>query len=342
VPKFVPAADLNAAFYDEAVAPLVSPWRHSAALLSWGSDVLGFDDVRSTDHGWGPRLVLFAEPRAIEPMRQAVDAGMPSTFRGWPVRYGWDKIAPRHWVEVRTLADWLDEQLGCDPGRGMSLKDWLLVPQQRLLGVVRGAVYHDGLGELARVRSQLAWYPDGLWVWLVGSQWRRIAQEEAFVGRAAEVGDELGSRLVAARLVREVIRLAFLLARQYAPYTKWLGTAFARLNDPDDLGPELHRVVGADTYAGREDALAAAFEIMARRHNATAITEPLDPTTRPYLGRPYRVILADRFVDACLARITDPRLAALPPIGSVDQLADSTDALTSPATARRLERIYDS
>jgi hypothetical protein len=47
-------------------------------------------------------------------------------------------------------------------------------------------------------------------------------------GRCAEVGDELGSRVVAARLVREVMHLAFLLEQQYLPYSKWLGTAFAR------------------------------------------------------------------------------------------------------------------
>ncbi|WP_207922548.1 hypothetical protein [Micromonospora sp. KC606] len=33
---------------------------------------------------------------------------------------------------------------------------------------------------------------------------------EAFVGRAAEAGDEVGSRVVAARLVREVMRLCLL------------------------------------------------------------------------------------------------------------------------------------
>ena len=37
-------------------------------------------------------------------------------------------------------------------------------------------------------------------------------------------------RLTAALLVRDVMRLAFLIERQYAPYAKWFGTGFARLD----------------------------------------------------------------------------------------------------------------
>lgn len=48
------------------------------------------------------------------------------------------------------------------------------------------------------MREAVAWYPDQVWRWLLACQWRRLAQEEPFVGRAAEVGDEFGSRVLAA------------------------------------------------------------------------------------------------------------------------------------------------
>src|SRR5665213_1689397 len=117
----------------------------------------------------------------------------------------------------------------------MSPFDWLLTPQQRLLGVVGGAVYADDIGALRRLREDLAWYPDQVWRWLLACQWRRLAQEEAFVARAAEVGDETGSAVTSGRLVRDMMRLAMLLERRYSPYQKWLDTAFARLNHVDDL-----------------------------------------------------------------------------------------------------------
>ncbi len=53
--QFVPGRELSRAFYHEVVRELVRDVEHSAALLGWGSDVLGFDTERSTDHGWGPR-----------------------------------------------------------------------------------------------------------------------------------------------------------------------------------------------------------------------------------------------------------------------------------------------
>jgi hypothetical protein len=47
--------------------------------------------------------------------------------------------------------------------------------------------------------ERLGWYPDQVWRWLLACQWHRLAQEEAFVARTAEVGDDLGSVVTAGR-----------------------------------------------------------------------------------------------------------------------------------------------
>ena len=65
---FIPGLELSRLFYAEQVRPLLdasfSGLPHSAALIGWGSDVLGFDTARSTDHNWGPRVQLFlADPQ---------------------------------------------------------------------------------------------------------------------------------------------------------------------------------------------------------------------------------------------------------------------------------------
>ena len=191
------------------------------------------------------------------------------------------------------------------------------------------------------MRKALAWYPGDVWLWLLACQWRRIDQEEPFPGRAAEMGDELGSRVIAGRLVRDVMRLAFLLEKQYAPYSKWFGTAFGRLDAANALRPSLLTVLAAVDYASREDALVAAMEELAARHNALGITAPVDTTVRLFHSRPFRVLGSSRFVEACLERVSDPWLKSLPLIGGIDQFVDSTDALENTRLFSAIEALYE-
>lgn len=55
--------DLSEAFFREAVRPIIERefprLRYSCGLIGRGSEVLGFDDEMSTDHDWGPRVLLF-------------------------------------------------------------------------------------------------------------------------------------------------------------------------------------------------------------------------------------------------------------------------------------------
>jgi hypothetical protein len=339
--EFVPGRQLNAAFYREIVAPAVGEVPHAAALLGWGSDVLGYDTARSTDHGWGPRLQVFVDASAVDDVGGRVLAAMPEEFQGWPVRYGWDEVMQSDHVEVTTLGGWLRGRLGFDPTAGVTTADWLTTPQQLLLEVVGGAVFHDGVGDLAAARDALAWYPDDVWLWLLACQWRRIEQEEAFVGRTAEAGDELGSRIVAARLARDLIRLCFLIERRYAPYSKWMGTAFAHLTCAADVGPALERALAAPDYPSREARLVDAYEAVARHFNALGVIDPLEPTVRLYYGRPFLVLYAERFTAACQAAITDADLRARPPIGAIDQFVDSTDILSHGDRAKEFLDIME-
>jgi hypothetical protein len=334
---FEPNLELNARFYSEVVAPILEPWPHSAARIGQGSEILGFDTERSTDHGWGLRLSIFVAAEDAAPVRAAVKDQLPESFAGWPVRYGWDDYPVTDHVEVAPLAMWSTYFLGCDATQPLSTIDWLLIPQQHLLGATRGAVYHDGLGTMGPMREQLAWYPDDIAQWMLACQWQRVAQEEAFTGRTAEVGDELGSQILAARLVRELMCVHFLLARQYWPYMKWFGSAYRALPDADELIPHFEAAIAATKYADREAALVECFEGIARLHDDLNV----EPTVRNFYNRPFRVLDAGRFATACREQINDPWLRHLPLVGSIDQFADSTDVLSNPEYARRLRELYD-
>ena len=245
------------------------------------------------------------------------------------MRYGWDATPVSAHVLVATLDDWLPAHLGFDPRRGVSTIDWLATPQQVLLEVTSGAMFHDGLGELEAARNALAWYPDDVWLWLLACQWRRIDQEEPFVGRTAEVGDELGSRVLAARLARDAMRLCFLQERRYAPYSKWLGSAFARLAAHETLGEPLRELVAATDYETREERFVEVVQHLAARHNALGITEPVDVSVGLFHERP-SASSARPVRRRMPRRVSDPWLRSLPLTGAIDQFVDSTDVLSKP------------
>jgi hypothetical protein len=60
------------------------------------------------------------------------------------------------------------------------------------------------------------------------------------------------------------------------------------------IGPELRAAVAATSWAARERHLSRACSAVAARHNELGLTAPLDPRSRPYFDRPYRVISAAR------------------------------------------------
>lgn len=362
--EFIPGQQLSGLFYEEAVAPILAEafpgLRHSAALIGYGSEVLGYDTARSTDHEWGPRLLLFVSEVDRLAHRDRIvavlAARLPTTFRGYSTHYGPpDDEGIRllqarqegpvdHKVEVHAAGEWFESWLGIDPAAGVTVADWLVLPQQKLLEVTAGRVYHDGLGEIEPRRAALAAYPRDVWLYLLACQWSRIAQQEAFVGRAGEVGDELGSRLVAATIVRDLMRLCFLIERRYAPYTKWFGTAFAGLRCATELTPVFDRVLAATSWQEREEPLCAAYEAVARMQNALGVTPPVAERTSPYYGRPYRVIHAGRFVAALGEEIAAPEVKAIVErvgwTGGIDQVTDNVDVLSSPERSARLRALY--
>lgn len=358
--RFVPGLELSRILYEEEVQPILRDafpgLPYAAARVGSGSEVLGFDSPRSADHEWGPRLELFltAADRAEHGMeiRRVLAERLPKTVRGWPTHFreSGDPLDPvghmqvtdgpvNHRVDVHDVDGWLAARLGPLPAEvDPDLRDWLALPQQRLAEITGGALFHDGPGSLTAVRRRLAWYPEQVWRYLLACQWQRIAQEEAFVGRCAEVGDDIGSMVVTARLVRSLMHLCHLLERRYAPYGKWLGSSFGRLPAAGALGPLLRGALMATDQPAREAHLCSAYETVASLQNASGLIAPLDPGRRPYHARPFLVLHAGRFAHALLHTVTAPGLRALPLVGSVDQWADSTDLLDQPGAVRAAVR----
>jgi hypothetical protein len=360
--------DLARGFYEETVGPLIvrlePDLEFSAALIGPGSEVLGFDDEVSTDHHWGPRVMVFCDDgdseRVAHTLSRALSHHLPPTYRGYPTNFtapdpndnGTQLLEPatngpiNHRVEIVGLGRWLSEYLGSAAGHGgcsgagavngvfpLDEIDWLTLPQQKLLSLVSGGVFRDDRGRLGALRADLAWYPDDVWRYLLASVWTRIGQEEHLVGRAGQRGDEIGARIIAARLVRDLMRLGFLYERRYAPYAKWFGTAFAALACGPALEPLLRAVTESPDWRERDRALGRAYERVAAIHNSLALTRPMPERPVGFFGRPFHVIAIHGFAPALLETIHGSWLTPTmrrSPVGGIDLLSDNTDLLENP------------
>ncbi|OHV40849.1 hypothetical protein BBK14_31760 [Parafrankia soli] len=348
--RTVSGRDLSRRFYERAVRPLVSGVPHAAALLGEGSEVLGFDDEISTDHDFGPRVQLFVPPGFDATPIDAALGGLPARFDGFPVVYpDSDRHGgrPHHQVEVTTAQAFFVDRIGVDPADGMKLTDWLLVPTQILASLTGGVVLHDPLDLLTTRRRALAWYPDDIWRYVLAAGWLRVSQEEPFVGRTGGRGDDLGSRMLVARVARDLVRIGFLLERRWAPSGKWLTAAFAQLTLADQIGEHLHHALRATRWREREAALCAAASHLAAATNRLGLAEPVDPAPRRFHSRDIHVLGGERLTHALTDAISDPPLRTLltrlghrpdGPLGhlpgAIDQATDSVEILTQPIRRR--------
>jgi hypothetical protein len=317
--------------------------RYAAARLGSGSDVLGLDDAMSRDHDWGCRLTLLVDEDArgqVPRISALLEEGLPDRFVELPVRFPvtWDPSVS-HKVEVATVADFTTSRLGVDPTRGLSALDWLSVTGQSVLEVTAGPVFADRTRTLAAARTLLAWYPPQVERYVLAAGWQRLCQQLPMVGRTAEAGDELGSRLLSVGLAGDLLWLAFALSRRWAPYPKWRGTVFRSLPVAVRLGPLLDAATAARGWRERENALAAACEVLVDRQRERGLPAP-ESAVIPFFDRPYRTV--DQAVpQGLLGGIADPEVARLPPlVGAIEQWVDSTDVLSSPGRRAALQAAY--
>ena len=368
-PQFIPGLELCEGFYKDAVEPILQKHfgglHYAAALIASGSEVLGFDTELSSDHHWGPRVMMFLKPDDVSTYKQAVSKKLseelPRFYKGYPTSFSapnaeengvqlldYNESGPiNHRVEIMSLEQFFDDYLGFDITQEIHSLDWLSFPGQKLRTIIAGRVFHDDIG-LESVRQRFAFYPEDVWLYLLACGWTRIEQEEHLMGRAGSVGDEVGAAIIAARLVRDLMNLCFLMERQYAPYPKWFGTAFKRLQCSEVLEPMFRSVLSSGTWQDRERHLIPAYEIIAAMHDSLKITDALPAKVRSFHDRPFSVISMGVYSKAICQRISESKTASAevkkliekPLIGSVEQFCDSTDILSNAGWRSGIRNLY--
>lgn len=72
------------------------------------------------------------------------------------------------------------------------------------------------------------------------------------------------------------------MEKEYAPYSKWFGTAFKKLKSAESFLPIFEKTLDAKNWQEREKYLSQAYELVAQKHNDLNITEPITTKVTDY------------------------------------------------------------
>ncbi|CAM4963656.1 unnamed protein product [Rotaria socialis] len=328
---FVHGLDLSERFFFDIVKPLLDQYypllQYTACCLGPGSDVLRFDSIQSRDHDWGPKFDLFVENEENidelnsffnKNLRKKTVCGYSTQFQPYLEENGRitlintsnDQENTCHGIRIITMKQFFIEYLNWAIDNGEpTLEDWLTFPSQHLLTIARGRVFHhsDNMN-IEHIRSRLAYYPNDIWLYLMGCCWQRIGQEEHLMGRAGQANDEL--------------------EKQFFPYPKWFGTGFRQLTTyGSDFESILRQVQLANTWQQREYHL--------KNPKDTITTE-----ISQFHNRPFQVINGGSIADVIFNQIENNHIRQLPKIGSIDLFADSTDVMVTELRLK-MKKIFE-
>ena len=358
---FIKGIELCEGFFFEIAKPVLDKYFsdliYSAGLIGYGSDVLGYDDEISTDHMWGPRFYLFLEEKDMHKKTEIMEAfskWVPYEYKGYSVNFSTPDpnddgvrrpepisegpVSPL--IFIHTFYEYLTDYLGTSDLTNLSDLDWLSFSEHRLLALTSGRIFFDGL-KIQKALEKLRYYPEGVRLYLIASNWSLIAEEQAYVRRCSDVGDTIGSILVCGRIADRLMRLAFLYSEKYAPYSKWFGTAFSQLPIDEGIKSAIFRAVETMDIDERENNIVKAQKLMADIHNKSGLTEAVDVRIESYYGREIKVIFADKIAHTAVKKLSGTVFENYPLIGTLSAVANFTNIFDNPSRRLNVKRLYD-
>lgn len=215
--------------------------RVAAGLVGHGSECLGFDDMWSKDHDFGPGFCLWLTEEDYEKvgqkMQEAYEA-LPKAFMGYPARNTSKRGGGR--VGVLSIPEFYEEFTGNGA--------WSEMEDEKLAMAVNGEVFDDPLGDFSAIREQLQnGMPFAVWKRRLANAVALTAQAGQYnYGRCKKRNDIVAANLALDEFVREGMRTAYLLNRRYMPYYKWAWRGLENLERLSELKPLFEQVLSSE------------------------------------------------------------------------------------------------
>ena len=215
--------------------------RVAAGLVGHGSECLGFHDMWSKDHDFGPGFCLWLTEKDYEKvgqkMQEAYEA-LPKAFMGYPARNTSKRGGGR--VGVLSIPEFYEEFTGNGA--------WSEMEDEKLAMAVNGEMFDDPLGEFSAIREQLQnGMPFAVWKRRLANAVALTAQAGQYnYGRCKKRNDIVAANLALDEFVREGMRTVYLLNRRYMPYYKWAWRGLENLERLSELKPLFEQVLSSE------------------------------------------------------------------------------------------------
>jgi len=182
--------------------------RIAVGIAGEGSDCYGFDDRISRDHDFGCGFCMWLDDETYSKIGESLQAEynrLPEYFRGFPrleIRRG-----------VFRISDFAEKIRG-------NLYD---IPEYALAEFTNGKIFRDDSGILSGMRKKYSYYPENIRNAKLAQALSQAYQDgQCNYPRAMARGDILNAQLLLNDFADDVISIAFILNKKYAPHRKWV------------------------------------------------------------------------------------------------------------------------
>lgn len=242
--------DLSEKYYWEVGRPVLKkefPTYFSnitAGLMGDGSECLGYDDIISQDHDFGPSFCLWLNSedfKSIGAQMQNTYMQLPKTFRGFPARnttpYGSDRIG------VMEIHEFYSRYIGLEQPPH-SLLRWLTLPEEKLAAVTAGKIFEDKKGIFTQIQAELRYYPEDVRLKKIAATAVRMAQSGQYnYSRCMQRNDTVAATFALNEFIKNTIVMIHLLNKRYTPYYKWMYRSLQNLPILKEISPLIQEVV---------------------------------------------------------------------------------------------------
>ena len=220
--------ELARAYYEKYGKPMIEikfpdyAGRIAAGLCGEGSECLGYDDVLSTDHDFGPGFCLWLtkkDYRKIGARLQEAYEALPKEFLGYKARNTTSHGQKR--VGVFEIGAFFEEPTGYRKAPEDD-ESWLSITQENLRTATNGEVFDDPLGKFSKRREGFLREPETVRLKRLCLSLGRMAQAGQYNFPRAKRREAIGAMYFSlSEFIQASTETAYLLNETYMPFYKW-------------------------------------------------------------------------------------------------------------------------